>query len=267
MRTRCALAPAKSPIIGPRAYSGPDQRNLACLIDLSCICMTSDTSIIGGRAAGDPPAQGLCVTGKLLSLRPTQFAVGIREVCEKRKKLEARATPRARWLSVVLGPGGEPYLHDGHHYAIALCRMGIKRAGLVIADDLSHLDPGTFWLTMARRSWARPIDGMGVHRPFEHMPASILSMEDDPFRSLAGALRRLGHYVKTSSPYTDFVWADFLRWRIARSHVDSDFEAAMDEAVRLIHTDVEAQQLPGWQGFAGVGAARSPPISAVPPPR
>jgi hypothetical protein len=202
-----------------------------------------------------------------MSLRPTQFAVGDLEVSQKRKKLEARAClPLVRRLPVVLGPERKPYLHDGHHYAVALCRMNIERVGMVVVDDLSHLDPDDFWLTMAQRSWARPIDGFGIRRPFQHMPANILAMQDDPFRSLAGALCRLGYYVKTAVPHADFVWADFLRCRIARTRVCNDFEAAMDEAVWLILGSGDMHRLPGLQDSLGTVAAASAPRTAAPLP-
>lgn len=204
------------------------------------------------------------MTGELSALRPTQFAVGIREVSEKRKKLEARGADAApeRRLSVILGPGRQLYLHDGHHYAVALHRMGIVRARMAIVSDLSSLDASAFWLALSRRGWARPIDGMGVPRPLEQMPATILALQDDPFRSLAGALRRIGRYVKTDLPYADFVWADFLRRRIAGACVDSDFEAALDDAARLT-AGKNARHLPGWQGACANAIAASPAALAV----
>ena len=36
---------------------------------------------------------------------------------------------------------------------------------------------------------------------------------DDPFRSLAGELRRVGGYAKDTTPFSEFLWADFLRRR------------------------------------------------------
>lgn len=159
-----------------------------------------------------------------------------------------------RQLSVVLGPERQPYLHDGHHYAVALCRMGIERAGMVIVDDLSHLNQDAFWLAMAQRYWVRPIDGMGIHRPIEHLPANVLAMQDDPFRSLAGAVRRLGGYVKTDMPYADFVWADFLRSHIARTDLDGDFEAALNRSMQLAAEGKDVRHLPGWQGSPETGA-------------
>lgn len=231
--------------------------------------MAFDLRIVGERASTDPPDQGPCRIAAPLSLRPTQFAVGYLEVSQKRKKLEAHGClPLMRRLPVVLGPGCKPYLHDGHHYALALFRMNIESVGMVVVDDLSHLEPEDFWLTLAQRSWTRPIDGLGIRRPFRDMPENILAMEDDPFRSLAGALRRLGHYLKTAVPHADFVWADFLRRRISRTRLCSDFEAALDEAVWLIRSCGEAQFLPGLQDPRETGiAAPATQAAAQPPPQ
>jgi hypothetical protein len=195
--------------------------------------------------AGLPP----CPTQRILCLRPTQFAIGSREVAEKRRKIEERGIWPADIHSgfpVVLGPDGKAYLLDRHHYATALCRIGAKRVRINVVDDLSHLDLAKFWATLEQRSWVRPIDRLGMRRPFDHMPRHVLSLEDDPFRSLAGALRRLGLYAKTTVRYSDFAWADFLRRQIRSRSVDHDFDAAVDEAVRLVCASPDAKQLPGF---------------------
>ncbi len=58
-------------------------------------------------------------------------------------------------------------------------------------------------------------------------------MADDPFRSLAGALRRKGGYAKDTTPFSEFLWADFLRRQIDRKEVEKNFEAALKTAVAL----------------------------------
>ena len=54
------------------------------------------------------------------------------------------------------------------------------------------------------------------------------ALVDDPFRSLAGELRRTGGYAKDITPFSEFLWADFLRRRIKRKAVEKDFNAATD---------------------------------------
>ena len=71
---------------------------------------------------------------------------------------------------------------------------------------------------------------------------------DDPFRSLAGALRRSGGFAKDTTPFNEFLWANFLRRRIKRKLVETDFAAALKHAVKLARSD-EADYLPGWSGW------------------
>jgi hypothetical protein len=78
------------------------------------------------------------------------------------------------------------------------------------------------------------------------MPASVNGLIDDPFRSLAGAIKRAAGYAKDKSPFSEFRWADFLRWRIARELIERDFGRALAVAMDLAQT-TEAIALPGWR--------------------
>ncbi|HUI97734.1 MAG TPA: ParB-like protein, partial [Xanthobacteraceae bacterium] len=90
-------------------------------------------------------------------------------------------------------------------------------------------------------------DHDGVRRTFKDIPDSIADLRDDPFRSLAGELRRIGGYSKETVPFSEFLWADFLRRRIKRKTVEKDFGAAMERAMKLAKSS-EAEYLPGWCG-------------------
>jgi hypothetical protein len=72
-------------------------------------------------------------------------------------------------------------------------------------------------------------------------------MVDDPFRSLAGALRRVGGYAKDTTPFSEFLWADFLRRRVKRRQVKDEFPKALREALKFAKTR-DADYLPGWCG-------------------
>jgi hypothetical protein len=56
----------------------------------------------------------------------------------------------------------------------------------------------------------------------------VSGLKDDPFRSLAGELRRAGGFAKDTTPFSEFLWADFLRRKMSRKSVDADFEKAME---------------------------------------
>ena len=72
-------------------------------------------------------------------------------------------------------------------------------------------------------------------------------MQDDPFRSLAGDLRRSGGYAKDEAPFSEFIWADFLRRRLKRKAVEKDFTTALGDALVLAKGEA-ANYLPGWCG-------------------
>jgi hypothetical protein len=72
-------------------------------------------------------------------------------------------------------------------------------------------------------------------------------MQDDPFRSLAGDLRRVGGYAKDETPFSEFVWADFLRRRLKRKAVEKNYTDALGKALILAKSG-NADYLPGWCG-------------------
>ena len=61
----------------------------------------------------------------------------------------------------------------------------------------------------------------------------MTGLVDDPFRSLAGELRRAGGFAKDTTPFSEFLWADFLRRRVKRKIVENDFDHALEKALEL----------------------------------
>ena len=74
-------------------------------------------------------------------------------------------------------------------------------------------------------------------------------LKDDPFRSLAGELRRAGGFAKDTTPFSEFLWADFLRRKMSRKGVDDDFDKALEKALSFGKSK-DAIYLPGWCGPA-----------------
>ena len=87
-------------------------------------------------------------------------------------------------------------------------------------------------------------------KTYDDIPSSVTELKDDPFRSLAGELRRLGGFAKDTTPFSEFLWADFLRRRMKRKAVEQDFEAALEKAMKLAKSQ-DAHYLPGWCGPIG----------------
>jgi len=70
-------------------------------------------------------------------------------------------------------------------------------------------------------------------------------MEDDPYRSLAGFVRMEGGFQKTTTPYAEFVWADYYRKQIPLKLLKKNFDKALQWATRLAATP-EVSNLPGY---------------------
>ena len=185
-------------------------------------------------------------------LRPTQMTVGMREVEEKRKawrdkEKEGGAFLGKHLIPVLLGPKGRPYVIDHHHMSLALMQEGVKDVATTVVADLSMLDKDAFWVFADNRGWCHPYDQHGVRRGFDDIPSTVAELRDDPYRSLAGELRRLGGFSKETVPFSEFLWADFLRRRLKRKAVEDQFTETLEKAMRLAKS-MEANYLPGWCG-------------------
>jgi hypothetical protein len=185
-------------------------------------------------------------------LRPTQMTVGMREVQEKRKMWRDKEAHGDTFLGkhlipVLLGPKGRSYVIDHHHLGRALMEEGVEDVATTVVADLSMLDKDAFWVFADNRGWCHPYDEDGRRRSFDDIPRSLKGLKDDPFRSLAGELRRAGGYSKETTPFTEFLWADFLRRRMKAADVRQDFGAALSKALRLARSP-KADYLPGWCG-------------------
>jgi hypothetical protein len=184
-------------------------------------------------------------------LLPTQASVGMREVDLRRKRWHEKTLNQAKqYLSthhipVVLGPGNCHYMIDRHHLTRALQEEGFASMPVAVIEDLRGRDFEEFWATLEQHNWAHPFDGDGQRQSYSDMPTSILDLVDDPFRSLAGALKRAGGYAKTKAPFSEFRWADFMRSRIDRALIEHHFSRALAVAMNLAQSS-EALGLPGW---------------------
>ena len=189
----------------------------------------------------------------IADLRPTQMTVGLREVKKKREDLRARKPEKVgrflgrHMIPVILGPGKTHYVIDHHHLALALHQEGLGQVLTTVVADLSKLRQDEFWTFIDNRGWVHPYDAKGRRRDFADIPKSIKGLKDDPYRSLAGELRRIGGFAKATTPFSEFLWADFLRRRVDRSTVKRSFTDAMETALTLAKGP-EAHYLPGWCG-------------------
>ena len=191
----------------------------------------------------------------ILSLHPTQMTVGMREVKEKRKRWREHNKKKegqrlgSHMIPVVLGPDRGHYVIDHHHLARALHEAGIKDILVTVIGDLTMVERDAFWGVMDNKRWVYPYDSKGERRHFTDIPKLVTDLKDDPFRSLAGELRRAGGFAKDTTPFSEFLWADFLRRKISRKSVEDNFSKAMERALAFAKSK-DAVYLPGWCGPA-----------------
>src|ERR1700752_2815535 len=183
------------------------------------------------------------------------MTVGMREVKEKRKSFpEQNAAKQGdmigkHMIPVVYGPDERYYVVDHHHLARALYDEGVKDILVTVIGDLRMVEKGAFWGVMDNKRWVYPYDAKGERRNFDDLPKSIKDLKDDPYRSLAGELRRAGGFAKDTTPFSEFLWADFLRRQVPRKTVEDHFSKALEKALAAAKTH-EAIYLPGWCGPA-----------------
>jgi len=192
-------------------------------------------------------------------LRPTQMTVGMREVSTKRHHLRAKLAhlpeiadagePLEEAIPVVYGPGDSVWMLDHHHFARALYEEGESQAPVQVVAQLAHLSKRQFFTVMDCRNWLHPYDANGKRCALDALPRHVGKLVDDPFRSLAYAVRRAGGFGKTTLPYAEFLWADYFRGGIRRHHVEAKFDKMTIKAIALAR-DEQGAYLPGWLGRA-----------------
>ncbi len=186
-------------------------------------------------------------------LRPTQVTVGMREVDAKRKAWAAKSDGKgaeflgSHMIPVIIGLKGRPYVIDYHHLALALLREGVETVAVTVVADLQRLPADSFWFVMDNRNWMHPFDEQGRRQAYDAIPKSVEGLVDDPYRSLAGELRQVGGYAKDTTPFSEFLWADYLRRTVDRKLVERQFDEALKQAMQLAK-GAEADYLPGWSG-------------------
>jgi hypothetical protein len=186
-------------------------------------------------------------------LHPTQITVGMREVKAKRKHWRRQRDKKGaeflgkHMIPVVLGPGKGHYVTDHHHLARALHEEGVAHVLCTVVHDFSKLDRETFWFNLDNRGLMHPFDTEGRRCSYKEIPDKVSKLVDDPYRSLAGELRRAGGFAKDTTPFSEFLWADFFRARIKRKTIEQDFTHAIEKALEFAESE-EANYLPGWCG-------------------
>eukprot|EP00697_Spironema_sp_BW2_P004076 gnl/Spiro4/15491_TR8343_c0_g1_i1.p1 gnl/Spiro4/15491_TR8343_c0_g1~~gnl/Spiro4/15491_TR8343_c0_g1_i1.p1 ORF type:complete len:232 (+),score=82.93 gnl/Spiro4/15491_TR8343_c0_g1_i1:282-977(+) len=151
-------------------------------------------------------------------------------------------------VPTVIGPDGETYITDHHHFSLSLIQatLGSQVSDPVTArvvyncvqNNWSNMTSDAFWAQMIATNNTYLRDERGNAITLEQLPHSLKYMRDDPFRALSEYVRDGHGYIKCGEPHTDkmpqckgsyppffleFIWANFLREKFQ----DTDFEASL----------------------------------------
>jgi hypothetical protein len=145
---------------------------------------------------------------------------------------------------------------DHHHLARVLYELGQATTYCEVLDNLSSSDPNVFWKYLQDKNEVYLRDRGDVITPAQ-LPTSVKDLRDDPFRSLAGAVREARGFTKEesrspASNYLEFKWADYLRENWSKTNIPVDainanLGAATNVALQPA-TQKEAIALPGYTG-------------------
>jgi hypothetical protein len=196
-------------------------------------------------------------TCDLRSLRPLQGAVGMGEVLEKREKIEKKTEKEKKHLAadpikVVRGPGGNFFVTDHHHGALAWLMAGISSAICSFDVDALSTDPNEFWVRLQERHKVRLADKNGVAITPDSLPKTLMELPDDPYRTLAWMVRKSGGFCRQlmdHKEFAEFLWADWMRGRpeLPPEQIMSSPTKMLPTALALAKSSAAA----GLQGYVG----------------
>jgi hypothetical protein len=194
----------------------------------------------------------------ILKLRPTQLAVGFQQVHEKANKLKGKSHAdlyeylETHAVPVVKGIDCHLYIIDHHHLCSAALSIGVDKVFTKIVEDWSMLTEEEFWDAMKSHKYIWLYDEHGVEISLDKfiqlLPTTVKNLKNDPYRSLAGVVRKMGVYEKDWTPYSEFVWAGYFRKLMVlpegqvKNFSEETLREAKEHALRP-----EARRLPGYK--------------------
>lgn len=190
-----------------------------------------------------------------LSLKPTQFAIGMLEVeykfheMKKLSKKELKKLVKENPVPVIISPWKELCIIDHHHFLAACWHADVKEVKVKVVRDFSKdkLTYRQFWQKMRKLNYAYLYDqfGEGPRSPL-YLPLDIRGVADDPYRSLAWMVRKEGGYKNSNKSYAEFEWADFFREKkLLESHGREGMHGALKKAIALVKKSDVKRKLPG----------------------
>jgi hypothetical protein len=173
-------------------------------------------------------------------VHPTQVFVGKVEMeCAKAQmeyltSHELRTLLMDNYVPTVIGPNGEFFITDHHHFAVALFEAFLDYDRPVlhrvlyacIQTDYSNYNLTSFWRQMMNQRYVFLEDEHGNNITTADLPETLKLMADNPYRTFASWLRKSNAYIKcggkktkhlmqcknvTAPFFIECYWADFMR--------------------------------------------------------
>ncbi|MFD5470746.1 ParB-like protein [Streptomyces sp. NPDC127105] len=122
----------------------------------------------------------------------------------------------AAMKTVVIGPGGEPFLTDGHHTLTSFYETPDGgpdlHVRLRVQAKLSDLPRQAFWDEMKAHKWVYLRDPEGKQVTVNKLPTGVglANFTDDRYRSLLYFGRDIG-YAQNGLPFQEFYWGSWVR--------------------------------------------------------
>ena len=189
-------------------------------------------------------------------LQPTQMCIGLAEVRSRQRDfLQDSEQERQRYLRtkpvpLVRNGRGDLWMVDRHHRLRALLELDptVTTFGYVI-EELAQTNRVDVLQHLQNRGWLYLFDGRGngPQSP-EALPSNLLSLLDDPCRSLVWKLKK-ERAIKPQPliPYHEFRWGAWLRRRPLPPFSSLQLDPALPAARRLVRS-AGASHLAGWTG-------------------
>ena len=205
-----------------------------------------------------PPPEQPLLEVPVARLRPTQLCVGLAEVRSRQADFQAESNRERRQylgskpVPLVRGGDGSFWMVDRHHRLRALLELLPEATAFgYVALDLPEAEPEAVLAELHRRGWLYLYDGRGLGPLSPHaLPATLLGLQDDPYRSLVWKLKREG-VVQAAPliPFHEFRWGAWLRSRPLPPFSSERLEPALPMARALARSSAAAH-LAGWNGLA-----------------
>ncbi len=183
----------------------------------------------------------------------TQAAIGGIEVDIRAAKIKKMSTSELDTYQVekagrIIRYNNKNYLVDGHHMLNAMHRAGHKTFLVQVVENWSGISQTEFETRLLDRGYCLVLSEGAARYPELRgiISQKAIALPDDPYRSLAWGVKKVGGFAKSEQDYAEFKWARYLETKISVSLIHQDFKQAIRESLSFVHLP-QASLLPGYK--------------------